>query len=43
MGTILQGIFQQRSLEGRPAPQVKWDTHINRETTTVDVSIELVN
>jgi len=43
MGTILQGIFQQRSLEGRPVPQVKWDTHINRETTTVDVSVELVN
>ena len=43
MGTILRGIYQQRSIEGRPAPQVKWNTHINRETTTVDVSVELVN
>jgi outer membrane protein assembly factor BamA len=43
MGTILRGIYQQRGIEGRPAPQVKWNTHINREATTVDVSVELVN
>lgn len=43
MGTILRGIYQQRSAEGRAAPQTKWNTHVNRETTTVDVSVELVN
>lgn len=43
MGTILRAIYQQRSVEGRAAPQVKWNTHINRETTTVDVSVELIN
>ena len=43
MGTILREMYQQRSAEGRAAPQVKWNTHVNRETTTVDVSVELVN
>ena len=43
MGAILREIYQQRSGEGRTAPQVKWNTHVNRETTTVDLSVELVN
>jgi outer membrane protein insertion porin family len=43
MGTILRAIYQQRSAEGRNAPQVKWSPHVNREITTVDLSVELVN
>ena len=43
MGTILRGAFEKRRAEGRPAPEVKWNTHVNREAGTVDVSIELVN
>jgi outer membrane protein insertion porin family len=43
MGTILRGAFEKRRAEGRPAPEVKWDTHVNREAGTVDVSVELVN
>jgi hypothetical protein len=43
MGTILRGAFEERRAEGRPAPEVKWNTHVNREAGTVDVSVELVN
>ena len=43
MGNILRGIVQQRSAEGRALPDVKWSNKINRETTTVDVQVELVN
>src|SRR4030095_2835842 len=39
MGTILRGAFEKRRAEGRPAPEVKWDTHVNREAGTVGVSV----
>lgn len=43
MATILRGAFEKRRAEGRPAPEIKWSTHVNREAGTVDVSVEMVN
>ncbi|HSE33104.1 MAG TPA: POTRA domain-containing protein [Pyrinomonadaceae bacterium] len=43
MGNILRAISQQRNAEGRALPDVKLSNKVNREATTVDVLIELVN
>lgn len=40
---ILRDNFQQRAAQGKPAPELKWETKPNRQTLTVDVSLALTN
>ena len=43
MGPILQSAFEERRAQGKPAPHIKSDLKMNRETLTVDVTYELTN
>lgn len=42
-GEILRDNFLQRRAQGKPAPNVKWQTDIDRKALTVDVVVELTN
>jgi len=43
MGQILHSAFEERRAQGKPAPHIKSDLKMNRETLTVDVTYELTN
>ena len=43
MGQILHSTFEERRAQGKPAPDIKSDFKMNRETLTVDVTYELTN
>lgn len=43
MGEILRGNFLERRSQGKPAPNVKWESKIDRQALTVDVVVELTN
>jgi outer membrane protein assembly factor BamA len=43
MGQILHSTFEERRAQGKPAPHIKSDFKMNRETLTVDVTYELTN
>jgi hypothetical protein len=43
MGQILRSTFEERRAQGKPAPHMKSDIKLNRETLTVDVTYELTN
>lgn len=43
MGQILHSAFEERRAQGKPAPNIKSDLKMNRETLTVDVTYELTN
>lgn len=43
LGEILSDKTLQRRAQGKPAPNVKWGSRIDRQTLTVDVTLELTN
>jgi hypothetical protein len=43
MGEILRSTVLERRAQGKPAPNIKWGSNINREGMTVDVTLELTN
>ena len=43
MGQVLRNTFLERRSQGKPAPNMKTDVKMNRETLTVDVTYELTN
>ena len=42
-GEILRDNFMQRRAQGKPAPNIKWRTDLDRKALTVDVIVELTN
>jgi len=43
LGEILRDNVLQRRAQGKPAPNVKWGSKIDRQTLTADVTLELTN
>ena len=43
MNELMRTIFLERRAQGKPAPNLKWDNHINRPKLIVDVTLELAN
>jgi len=43
VGMILRGLFEERRAQNKPAPNLRWDRQINRESLTVDLSVALSN
>ena len=43
MSDILRSMFMERRAQGKPAPNLKWDSNPDRTALTVDVVIELTN
>lgn len=40
---LLRTMYLERRGVGKPAPNLKWDRHLNRTDSTVDVTLELTN
>ena len=40
---LLRTMYLERRGVGKPAPNLKWDRHLNRSDLTVDVTLELTN
>jgi outer membrane protein insertion porin family len=40
---IMRNNFMQRRAQGKPAPNLKWGSKVDRKTLTVDVTVELTN
>lgn len=43
LGELMHGIFLDRRAQGKPDPNIKWDRAINRQSLTVDLTVELTN
>ena len=40
---LLRVMYLERRGQGKPAPNLKWDRHVNRADVTVDITLELSN
>ena len=43
MNELMRSLFMERRSQSKPAPNVKWNRHVNRASQVVDLTLELTN